>query len=317
MTGHSNIIEVRRLTKTFDGITAVDNISFAVQPGELFGFLGPNGAGKTTTVRMLTGVLEPTEGTAAIQGHDICSQPLLSRAHIAVVPEEANVYLDFSVWQNIMLMAQLYDIPHNQRTRKAVELLDLLGLSDRRKQKARILSKGLRQRLMLCAALITEPEILFLDEPTSGLDVQSKQIIHKIIRQLNSKGLTIFLTTHNMEEAEKLCSRVAIINKGRIAAIDTPEKLRSAIRSKESVEVSFSGEMLSIQDVKSLPGVSSIDLTGNIIRAYTETPGQTATDIAYLARSRKIEIEQLCTKKPSLEDVFLYFTDEDKKEAAQ
>jgi ABC-2 type transport system ATP-binding protein len=312
-----NIIEVKGLTKNFNGTTAVDDISFAVQSGELFGFLGPNGAGKTTTVRLLTGVLELTKGTAVIQGHDIRSQSLLSRAHIAVVPEEANVYLDLSIWQNIMLMAELYGVPHKQRIRKAVELLDLLGLSDRRKQKARALSKGLRQKLMLCAALVTEPEILFLDEPTSGLDVQSRQMIHKIIRQLNGKGLTIFLTTHNMDEAEKLCSRVAIINKGKIAAIDTPEKLRSAIRSRQFVEVNFSGEMLSIQVVKSLPGVSSVDLTGNIIRVYTETPGQTATEIVFFARSRNIEIEQLCTKKPSLEEVFLYFTAQDKKEPVQ
>lgn len=317
MTGHSNIIEVKGLTKTFDGITAVDDISFTVPSGELFGFLGPNGAGKTTTVRMLTGILKPNKGTAIIKKHDICSQPLLSRAHTAVVPEEANVYLDLSVWQNIMLSAELYNIPYNRRIQKAAELLDSLGLSDRRKQKARALSKGLRQRLMLCAALVTEPEILFLDEPTSGLDVKSRQIIHQIIRQLNSKGLTVFLTTHDMDEAEKLCSIVAIINKGKIAAIDTPEKLRSVIRSRQFVEVGFSDATLPIESVKSLPGVSSVSPTGNIIRAYTETPGQTAVEIACFARSKNIDIEQLCTRKPSLEEIFLYFTAQDKKESVQ
>lgn len=314
---NSDVIEVKRLTKTFDDITAVDDISFTVQPGELFGFLGPNGAGKTTTVRLLTGVLEPTKGTAAIQGHDICSQSLLSRAHIAVVPEEANVYLDLSVWQNIVLMAELYGMPHEQRTRKAAELLDLLGLTERRRQKARALSKGLRQRLMLCAALVTEPEILFLDEPTSGLDVQSKQLIHQVIRQLNSKGLTVFLTTHNMDEAEKICSRVAIINNGRIAAIDTPQRLRSAIRSRQYVEVSFSGNPPKPEEVRTLPGVSSVDIAENTIRLYSDTPGQTAAEVAYFARSKNIEIEQLCTKKPNLEEVFLYFTGKDKKEPVQ
>jgi len=311
------VVDVQGLVKHFDGVTAVAGISFAVQSGELFGFLGPNGAGKTTTVRLLTGVLEPTKGTAAIQGHDIRSQSLLSRAHIAVVPEEANVYLDLSVWQNIMLMAELYGIPNKQRTRKAVELLDLLGLTERSKQKARTLSKGLRQRLMLCTALVTEPEILFLDEPTSGLDVQSKQIIHQIIRQLNSKRLTVFLTTHNMDEAEKMCSRVAIINNGQIAAIDTPEGLRSAVRSRQFVEVSFSGQLPILEELRSLHGVSSVDFTDNTIRLYSKAPGQTAAEVVYFARSKNIEIEQLCTKKPSLEEVFLYFTSQDEKEPVQ
>jgi ABC-2 type transport system ATP-binding protein len=279
--------------------------------------LGPNGAGKTTTVRLLTGVLEPTGGTVTIQGHDIRSQSLLSRAHIAVAPEQANVYLDLSVWQNIMLMAELYGVPRKQRTQRAVELLDLLGLTERRKQKARALSKGLRQRLMLCAALVTEPEILFLDEPTSGLDVQSKQMIHQMIRQLNSKGLTVFLTTHNMDEAEKMCSRVAIINKGQIAAIDTPERLRSAIRSRQFVEVSFSGKPPIPEELRSLPGVSSVDVIDNTFRLYSETPGQTAAEVAYFARSKNIEIERLCTKKATLEEVFLYFTSQDKKEPTQ
>jgi len=315
--GHNNIIEVKGLIKRFDRVKAVDGISFTVGDGELFGFLGPNGAGKTTTVRMLTGVLKPTEGTATIQRHDICSEPLQSRAHIAVVPEEANVYLDLSVWQNIMLMADLYGIPRKQRIRKAEELLDSLGFSDRREHKARSLSKGLRQRLMLCAALVTEPEILFLDEPTSGLDVQSRQMIHKIIRQLNSQGLTIFLTTHNMEEAENLCSRVAIINEGKIAAIDIPDRLRTAIEARQYVEVVFSDKRLSTQEVKTMSGVSSVDVAGNVIRAYTETPGKTATEVACLAKSRDIEIEQLCTRKPSLQEVFLYFTNQDKKAAMQ
>lgn len=314
---HSNIIEVNRLTKIFGTATVVDDISFAVQSGELFGFLGPNGAGKTTTVRMLTGVLKPDKGTAVIQDHDICSESLLSRAHIAVVPEEANVYLDMSVRKNVMLMAELYGMPRRQRSRKAEELLDSLDLSERKNHKAKTLSKGLRQRLMLCAALVTEPEILFLDEPTSGLDVQSRQMIHRIIRQLNSKGLTIFLTTHNMNEAEKLCSRVAIINKGKIAAIDTPERLRSAIKARHFVEVSFAGRPTIAEELRSLHSVSSAEVTDNTIRLYTESPGQTAAEVACLARNKNIQINEICTKKPSIEEVFLYFTSQEKKGAGQ
>jgi len=318
VTAHSqNIIEVKELSRTFGKTTAVNHVSFSVRRGELFGFLGPNGAGKTTTVRMLTGVLEPTEGTAIIQGHDIRSEALLSRAHLAVVPEEANVYLDLSLWQNIMLMAELHGMGRKQRIQNALELLDSLGLADRKDQKARTLSKGLRQRLMLCAALVTEPEVLFLDEPTSGLDVQSARLIRRIIQELNRKGLTVFLTTHNMEEAEEMCSRLAIINNGQISAIDSPHRLHSAMRFRQFVEVRFLSKPLPTSELQSLSGVSSLDSTGNTIRVYTETPGRTAADIAFLAKSKPVEIEHLCTRKPSLEEVFLYFTGQNKKEPAQ
>jgi len=313
----TNIIEVEGLSKTFGKTTAVNHVSFTIRRGELFGFLGPNGAGKTTTVRMLTGVLEPTEGTATIQGHDIRSEALLSRAHSAVVPEEANVYLDLSLRQNIMLMAELHGMGRKQRIHNALELLDSLGLADRKDQKARTLSKGLRQRLMLCTALVTEPEILFLDEPTSGLDVQSARLIRRIVQELNTKGLTVFLTTHNMEEAEKMCSRLAIINNGQISAIDSPQRLHSAMRSRQFVEVRFLSEPLPTLELQSLSGVSSLDSTGNTLRVYTETPGRTAAEIACLAKSKTLEIEHLCTRKPSLEEVFLYFTGQNTKEPVQ
>jgi ABC-2 type transport system ATP-binding protein len=188
-------IEVMGLTKRYgsdnSGLLAVDRISFQVHRAEVFGFLGPNGAGKTTTVRMLTGVLEPSEGTATIQGHDIRRESLAARERLWVVPEQANVYLDLSVWQNVMLMAELHAVPRRERTREGERLLALLGLADRKGQRARALSKGLRQRLMLCSALVSHPQILFLDEPTVGLDVQSAHLIRKIVRELNDEGLTL------------------------------------------------------------------------------------------------------------------------------
>jgi len=218
------VIEAKGLTRKFGNLVAVDHVDFGVYQGEILGFLGPNGAGKTTTVRLLTGVIDSTEGTATIQGHDIRKEPLLSRAHIAVVPEEANVYLDLSVWQNLMLMAQLHGVTRHRCLQEAERLLDALGLAERKKQKARALSKGLRQRLMLCAALVTGPEVLFLDEPTSGLDVQSARLIRQTVSDLNRSGLTVFLTTHNMGEADEMCSRVAIIDHGCIVAIAPPGK---------------------------------------------------------------------------------------------
>jgi ABC-2 type transport system ATP-binding protein len=302
------VIEARGLTRKFGHLVAVDHVEFGVYQGEIFGFLGPNGAGKTTTVRMLTGVIDPTEGTATIQGHDIREEPLLSRAHIAVVPEEANVYLDLSVWQNLMLMAELHGVARHRRLQEAKRLLDAFELTERKKQKARVLSKGLRQRLMLCAALVTGPEVLFLDEPTSGLDVQSARLIREIVSDMNRSGLTVFLTTHNMSEAGEMCSRVAIIDKGCIAAIDTPEQLRSTISSRQYIEVSFAGAAPEHNELASLPGVSHIDADNRTFRLYTKLPGQLVTEVVRLADRRGLEITDLGNRKPSLEDVFLHFT---------
>ncbi|ABA88819.1 ABC transporter, ATP-binding protein [Syntrophotalea carbinolica DSM 2380] len=310
-------IKVKGLTRKFGDLVAVNRVEFDVYQGEIFGFLGPNGAGKTTTVRMLTGVIDPTEGTATIQGHDIRKEGVLSRAHIAVVPEEANVYRDLSVWENIMLMAELHGVARHQRFREAARLLDELGLTERKKQKACELSKGLRQRVMLCAALVTNPDILFLDEPTSGLDVQSAGLIRRVVSDLNRKGLTVFLTTHNMSEASEMCTRVAIIDKGNIVAIDTPERLRSAMSSRQFVEVRFGGIMPGYEELESLPGVSQIDANNGVFRLYTESPGHVLTEVIRLADRRGLEIRDLCNRKPSLEDVFLHFTGGQKENPVQ
>ncbi len=308
MTEKESVIRVDGLSRRFGDLTAVDDISFQVGRGEIFGFLGPNGAGKTTTVRMLTGVIEPTSGSATIQGHDIRKESILSREHIAVVPEQANVYLDLSVWRNLMLMAELYGVPRDRRVSSGERLLEALGLLNRKDSKARELSKGLKQRLMLCAALVTEPEVLFLDEPTSGLDVQSARLIRKIVTELNADGLTVFLTTHNMVEAGDICSRVAIINKGRIAAIDTPGKLRSMVRQRRYVEAQFKGQSPPHEKLESLPGVIRLESSQGVLRLYTEAPGSVATLLAVLSDSLGLELEQLNTREPSLEDVFLYYT---------
>ncbi|OQY06122.1 MAG: ABC transporter ATP-binding protein [Desulfobacteraceae bacterium 4572_123] len=307
------VIEAKNLTRKFGHLIAVDHVKFKVYQGEIFGFLGPNGAGKTTTVRMLTGVINPTKGTATIQGHDISKEPLLSRTHIAVVPEEANVYLDLSVWQNLMLMAQLYGVSRHRRLRKANRLLDALGLVEKKEQKARVLSKGLRQRLMLCAALVTDPEVLFLDEPTNGLDVQSARLIRRTVRDMNLSGLTVFLTTHNMSEAGELCSRVAIMDKGCIVAIDSPEKLRSTISSSQYVEVRFAGAALKHKELSSLPGVSQVNMENGTFRLYTKSPGHVLTEVVRMVDKKGLELEELSNCKPSLEDVFLHFTSGFKK----
>ncbi len=303
----TSCIEVRGLTRRFGELTAVDRVEFEVNKGEVFGFLGPNGAGKTTTVRMLTGVIDPTGGTATIQGHDIRRDPLNARAHLGIVPEEANVYLDLSVWRNVMLMAELHGVPRARREEEGERLLKNLGLGDRKGQKARALSKGLRQRLMLCSALVSGPEILFLDEPTSGLDVHSARLIRNIVRDMNREGLTVFLTTHNMAEAEEVCDRVAIINKGRIVAIDTPDQLRDAMKSSQYVQVSFTDGLPPEDELAALAGVKRLSRAGGF-RLYSEQPGRVATEVVRLAERRGVDIAEIATCKPSLEDVFLELT---------
>ncbi|MBD3264856.1 MAG: ATP-binding cassette domain-containing protein [Candidatus Omnitrophica bacterium] len=308
------VIQVKNLSRNFGRLTVVDRLNFEVYKGEIFGFLGPNGAGKTTTVRMLTGVITPSGGTVEIENHDIIKEPLLSRAHIAVVPEQANVYLDLTVWQNVMLMGQLYGIDKFKLHREADNLLDTIGLKDRKRQKACELSKGFRQRLMLAAALVTKPDILFLDEPTSGLDVKSTRLIHQIITDLNHKGQTIFLTTHNMTEASQMCGRVAIIHKGKIAAIDNPESLRLTISSHQYVEVYFAAKPADCVDLESLPNVLGIEANELNFKLYTNTPGRVAVEVVRLADEKGLEIKHLCTCKPTLDEVFLHFTGKENRE---
>jgi len=306
---HMNpIIEVKGLTKIFGDLIAVDHIHFTVDQAEVFGFLGPNGAGKTTTVRMLTGVMDPTEGTASILGHDIRKEPLMARQHLGIVPEEANIYLDLSVWQNMMLMAELHGMTRRERKTAAERLLDAVGLSARKKSKARSLSKGLRQRLLLCTALVAKPQILFLDEPTSGLDIQSTRLIRRMVAALKREGLTVFLTTHDMAEAEEMCSRVAIINNGKISAIDTPEELRAAIKSSRHIEVSFDRPVPDVGQLEKIEGVESIREVNGTYRLYCEDPGAVALKVAWLAKERGLKVVDLRTCKASLEDVFLHFT---------
>ncbi|KPL09665.1 ABC transporter ATP-binding protein [candidate division TA06 bacterium SM1_40] len=303
------MIRVRGLTRHYGELVAVDHIDFEVHRGEIFGFLGPNGAGKTTTIRMLTGVIDPTEGSASIDGHDIRTKAIAARRHLGILPEDANVYVDLTVWQNVMLMGELLGAGRRERRLRGEELLETFGLQDRRAQKGRALSKGLRQRLMVCMALIGDPDLLFLDEPTSGLDVASARLIRQIVAERNRRGLTVFLTTHNMGEAEELCDRVAIIDHGKIAAIDTSEGLMRVARSRQSVDVEFAGESPPAAELEAIPDVTAVKRDASRYVLYSEQPGQVAQQIATLATERGYDIAAISTRKPSLEDVYLFLTE--------
>ena len=303
------IIEARGLTRCYGKRRAVDRVDFAVARGEVFAFLGPNGAGKSTTVRMLTGYVPPSEGIARVAGFDVATDPVSAREHIGVVPEEANVYADLTVWQNVMLMGELHAVGRRRRAERGGELLGLFGLVGREKQQGRALSKGLRQRLMLCMALIADPEILFLDEPTSGLDVASVHAIHDVIRSMNrERGTTVFITTHNIEEAGDLCHRVAIINQGRLVAVDTPQALRATIESRRSIEVRFADPGVTPADVLADASAAEVVPLVDGFRAFAADPGGLAQEIAIRSAAKGIGIVALNTFAPSLEDVFLQIT---------
>jgi ABC-2 type transport system ATP-binding protein len=301
---NDNAVEVTSLTKSFGELLAVDGISFEVKKGELFGFLGPNGAGKTTTIRMLTGVIKPDKGTAAIFGYDILKQGLKTRQLMGIVPEMANAYVDLSAWNNLMLIGALYGVPKKQRTERAESLLKKFELYERRNHVVKGFSKGMKQKLLLCMALISEPQILFLDEPTSGLDVESQRRIKDTIKEYNADGTTVFLTTHNMEEANQLCDRIAIINHGKIAAIDSPERLRLRSSGLQSIEISFD-KTVNTEDLLSIKGVEKAAKMGDKLKLYVEETSPVIDALVDYARSKEINIVTINTLAPSMEDVFL------------
>jgi ABC-2 type transport system ATP-binding protein len=220
---HMHTIEVHSLTRDFNGLRAVDGISFTVEAGEIFGFLGPNGAGKTTTLRMLTGQLRPTSGTARVAGCDVVQQRDALKPQIGVVFEYQNIYERLSARDNLVFTARLYGVPK----KRLIQVLEQVGLNERSRESVKKFSNGMKQRLLIARALLPEPKVLFLDEPTRGLDPHMARGIRQIISSLAETGTTIFLTTHYMEEADKLCSRVAILDQGRIMALDTPERLKA------------------------------------------------------------------------------------------
>jgi len=305
----TEIIRASDLTKIFGKSTAVDHVSFDVQEGEIFGFLGPNGAGKTTTTRMLTGVIPPDAGTATILGYDIRSEPVLAKQGFGVVPETSNAYTDLTAWQNLMLMGELYGLAHARAEQRSSDLLGMVGLLERKDQKVQAYSKGMKQRLILAMALIHEPALLFLDEPTSGLDVQSTQMILSLLRDLNRQGTTIFLTTHNMEEANRLCHRVGIIRAGKMVAIDAPEKLKTAIDRVHKIEVSFDQEV-SGDGLTGLSGVTSAYRTGDKWQITTQDKDATIRSLVTFTQQRGAAIVTLNTLAPSLDEAFLRLTQE-------
>ncbi len=302
-------IEVRGLRKDYGDVTAVDGISLQVETGDLFGFLGPNGAGKTTTVNILTGVSLPTAGSASIHGHDVVRDSFRAKEAINVVPEVSNAYNEYTAWKNLMFTGALYGVPRKEAAQRAEELLRAFDLYDKRGVKVKGFSQGMRRKLVIAMALVNEPRVLFMDEPTTGLDVQSVRTIREMIVELNRRGITVFLTTHNLVEANLLCDRVAIINHGKIVVTDTPGNLKRAARQVQVVEVTFDRMAPETEgEVASLAGIREASRQGDKLRLITDEPSGAISAVNSFADERGLAITYINTPGPSLEDVFVELT---------
>ncbi len=297
-------IEAVNLTKYYGSFLAVDGVSFSVKSGEVFGFLGPNGAGKTTTIRMVTGLLRPNSGEIRVLGCNMLDEreKIRAREKTGIVPEMANPYVDLTAMQNLRLMGELYGMSKAEIEKRSLELLKLFDLYEKRNVKVRGFSKGMRQRLIIAMAMVADPELYFLDEPTSGLDVISARLIKDVIREEKRAGKTIFLTTHNMDDANELCERIGIIRKGKLIAIDTPEKLKQLVKGRVSVEVSFEPMKF---DPSVLSSALKVEPMGDKVKIYTKDPDKTVKELVRYAEREKLRIVSLRTLSPSLEDVFM------------
>lgn len=301
-------IQASNLVKKFGDFTAVKGVSFEVEKGEFFGLLGPNGAGKTTTIRMLTGIIRPNEGSITIEGIDLRKNPLAAKEKMGCIPEVGTVYPDLSARENLDLVGRFYGLTRAEREARSEDLLTSLGLAERGDELIRKFSKGMKQRVSIACAMIHEPPVLFLDEPTEGLDVQSRRLIVDLVKNMNARGSTIVLTTHNIEDANRLCQRVCIINKGSIVCIEAPEALRRTSQALQVVEVAFDRKI----DLASLsiPSAARVEAAGDKWRLSTDDPDRVISHLNSIKEEKGLRFVSLATLGPSLEDVFVKLTTE-------
>jgi len=302
-------IEVHHLTKRYGDFTAVDGINFDVAKGEIFGFLGPNGAGKTTTINMLIGLARPDSGTIRIAGIDCSSNPKAAQRLMGIVPDESNLYPELTGFENLCFCGALYGMAKQYRETRARLFLDQFGLSDAVERKFGGYSRGMKRKLTIAAGIIHEPPILFLDEPTTGIDVAAARQIRQIIANLNAGGVTIFMTTHYIEEAERLCQRIAFIVEGRIVRIDTIDDLMKQTEGRHTVEfaVSVGAANLCAALAVAFPSLQCQTVSDAAIRITSTEPVRIGLLLRFM-EERGAEVSEAKKIRPSLEDVFVRIT---------
>ena len=300
-------IHAADLTRRFGDLVAVDRISFDIEQGEIFGLLGPNGAGKTTTLSMLATMLEPTAGSATVMGIDITKDQDGVRKAIGIVFQDQSLDEELTAWENMDFHGRLYRIPKDVREQRTEELLRLVELYDRRNDIVKTFSGGMRRRLEIARGLLHHPQVLFLDEPTLGLDPQTRNLLWKYIETLaKEKNITIILTTHYMEEADRLCSRIAIIDHGKIIALDTPARLKDSIGG--DVVTIRSPETENTATTLTVPWIKRLETHDGEVILTLENAEQHLSTIVTLMNEKNIPITSISVHKPTLEDVFLSFT---------
>ena len=292
------------LTKRFKDFTAVDNVSFAVSPGEVFGFLGPNGAGKTTTIRMLCGILPPTAGRALVGGVDVAAEPERIRSRIGYMSQRFSLYTDLTVWENLTLYAGIYGIPERRMKKRLKEVMEMSTLTGKEEAMVEDLPTGWRQRLALGCAVLHQPEVLFLDEPTSGVDPAARQTFWELIYQLSAQGTAVLVTTHYMDEAEQ-CNRIGMIFDGKLVAMDTPTLLKEKIPGKV-YELEAEDTIRATEVLRQMPGIAEVSPFGRRLHLLTEADTPTKKNIRTVLAEAEVAVTSIEQIPPHLEDVFIY-----------
>ena len=307
----TNAIEVEKIVKKYGDFTAVDGVTFSVKDEEIFGLLGPNGAGKSTLIRMLTTLIPITAGTARVAGHDVQTDPDDARRAIGVIPQALTSDIDLTVEENLSIYAKLYDVPAAERERNIADLLEMVDLTKWRNSMAKNLSGGMRRRLEIARGLVHNPKIFFLDEPTTGLDPVSRVAVWEMLSNIKQhRDLTVLLTTHYMDEADRLCERVAIVDHGKLVALDTPDALKETVPGGNVIEVQFSASPDGFgQKLQTLPDVSSVQPgPHHTYRVLSSNTSKTTTELVELALQYKLEVSSLSVHNTTLDDVFVHYT---------
>jgi ABC-2 type transport system ATP-binding protein len=312
-------VEVDKLTKCFGDFCAVKELSFSVSHGEVFGLLGPNGAGKSTLIRMLTTLVPPTSGSARIRGFDITRSANQVRQSIGVIPQAMTSDLDLSAEENMTIFAKLYGIPRDKRRQTIKDLLAAVDLSQWADKPVKMFSGGMRRRLEIARGLVHEPKIFFLDEPTTGLDPVSRVSVWEMLSKLKrERDLTILMTTHYMDEADKLCDRIAIVDHGNLVALDSPLKLKASIPGKNVLEVSFSDVPPGwMETLKGLPEVAEVKAIDNVFRISSHNGPRTTIELIEAARRAGVSVTSLSVQSTTLDDVFVHYTGHQLRDALQ
>jgi ABC-2 type transport system ATP-binding protein len=306
-----NAIEVNHIVKKYGDFTAVDDVSFAVKDGEIFGLLGPNGAGKSTLIRMMTTLIPITSGKALIAGHDVQKDPDAVRRTIGVIPQALTSDLDLSVEENMNIYAKLYDVPAKKRKAAIDELLELVDLTKWRGAQTKTLSGGMRRRLEIARGLVHRPKIFFLDEPTTGLDPVSRVAVWEMLTNIKSqRQLTILITTHYMDEADRLCDRIAIVDHGKLVALDSPAALKASVPGSNVIEAQFDGTPPDWeQRLHDLSDVTSVQHQGSgMYRVLTSNGSLTTTELVEAAVKASVTVRSLSVQNTTLDDVFVHYT---------